>query len=412
MNPLRDLPRNTRNCLAVEPLWALFGGVIFYYAPLYQRALGLSDVEMGLLNSFGLGFSFLFFLLAGPLTNKFGRRVTSLLWDLFSWTISMTLWAFAQDFWWFFAAVFFNSAIRVTMVSWNLLVSEDAREDQKTRVFAIVNLLGTLGGIVSLVAGLVIDAAGIIPTLRFTYAAGAISMTCMFIVRFFLTQETENGRIQREKAKGRSLMSLITEQGRHLAKATRERSFVALTILFLLLTVVGSFTFFQIVYLKDELQYSTTDLAGVPAVNSIVTIILLVLILPRVPRQAERWGVAVGFGLSALAALGFLFLGPGSAAIMWVVQGLGAGALILATTFRDSLFMNQVSPDTRAELFGLVNMLAMLLSIPSGWLAGWLYSLNPIAPFVALVGIFLAGGAATFYLMTTDDHQREASQYQ
>src|SRR5688572_25575357 len=134
-----DLPRNTRNSFIVEPLWALFGGVIFYFAPLYMKELGLTDLEMGIINSAGLLFAFVFFLLAGPLTNKYGRWLTTLVWDLFSWTVCMLLWSFSEGFWWFFAAVFFNSGAKITQVSWNLLVSEDAREDQRVKVFALVN---------------------------------------------------------------------------------------------------------------------------------------------------------------------------------------------------------------------------------------------------------------------------------
>ena len=56
--------------------------------------------------------------------------------------------------------------------------------------------------------------------------------------------------------------------------------------------------------------------------------------------------------------------------------------------------------EKRAELFGLVNMLAMLLSIPTGALAGWLFSWNPRSPFVAVVVLFVAGTAATWRLMS------------
>lgn len=396
---LSDLPRNTRSCLIVEPLWALFGGVIFYFAPLYMKALGLTEIEMGLINSAGLLFSFVFFLLAGPITNKYGRHMTSLVWDIFSWTVSMVLWAFAQDFWWFFAAVFFNSAIKVTMVSWNLLVSEDAREDQRVKVFAIVNLLATVGGIVSLIAGLLLDTFGVIPTMRVTYFAGAISMTTMFVVRSFMTQETENGRRVMESTKNTPLFRLVGEQLASLVHAAKDGHFAILTVLYLIMTAITSFTFFQILYLKEQLGYSNTELAIVPAVNSVLTILLLTVVMPRIPKGAERLGLLVGFGACLVGAAAFLFLGSGMLWAVLVVQGLGAAALMLVITYRDSVFMNTVEEAKRAELFGLVNMLAMLLSIPTGWLAGWLYSVNLLAPFGALVVLFVLGAGAAIRLM-------------
>jgi len=401
---LSDLPRNTRNCLVVEPLWALFGGVIFYFAPLYMKDLGLTDIEMGLINSAGLLFSFVFFLLAGPVTNKYGRHRTSLLWDLFSWTTSMVLWAFAQNFVWFLVAVFFNSAVRVTMVSWNLLVSEDARDHQRVRVFAIVNLMGTLGGFVSLVAGLLLDTFGVIPTMRVTYFAGAISMTTMFVVRAFFTTETENGRRVMESTRQTPLYKLVAEQLTSLATAAKDGHFFVLGILYLIGWAVQSFTFFQILHLKDNLGYSNTELAVVPAVNSLLSIVMMVFVLPRIPKNAERLGLLFGFIACLVSALAFLFLGGGMLWVVLFVQGLGSAAFLLFGTYRDSVFMNSVEEAKKAELFGLVNMLAMLLSIPTGWFAGWLYSVHPLAPFVALIVLFALGIGAALSLM--DHHKR------
>jgi len=399
MKLFSDLPRNSRNCLVVEPLWALFAGVIFYFAPLYMKELGVTEIQMGLINSAGLLFSFIFYLLAGPVTNKYGRHVTSLVWDLFSWTVSMLLWALAQDFWWFVVAVFFNSAIRVTMVSWSLLVSEDAREDQRVKVFAIASLLGSLGGIVSLIAGLLLDTFGVIPTMRVTYFAGALSMTTMFVVRFFFTTETENGRRVREATKDTPLYKLVAEQLASLVHAAKDGHFAVLTLIFLINTAVQSFAFFQILYLKEHLGYSNSELAVVPAVNTVLTILLLTVVMPRIPRNAERFGLLIAFLVCLLGATAFLFLGPQMLWAVLAIQGLSAAAYILLATYRDSVFMNTVQESKRAELFGLVNMLAMLLSIPTGWVAGWLYSLNLLAPFGALVVLFALGGWATLRLM-------------
>lgn len=401
-----DLPRNTRHCLVVEPLWALFGGVIFYFAPLYMKDLGLTDVDMGLVNSTGLFFAFLFFLLAGPLTNKYGRWWTTLIWDCFSWTVCMILWGLAQNFWWFFVAVFFNSGTKVTQVSWNLLVSEDAREDQRVKVFAIVNLMGTLGGIVSLGAGLLLDRFGVVPTMRFTYLAGAVSMTTMFVVRALFTVETENGRRVREAYRQTPLLSLIRDQMASLFHAAKDAHFSALTGLFLVTTAVTSFTFFQILYLKDALGYTNTELALVPAVNSVLTVVLFTVVIPRIPLGGERRGLLLGF-IGCLAAAGaFLFLGKDMLWAVLAVQGLGAASAVLVLTYRDSVFMNSVEEHQRAELYSLVNLLAMLLSIPTGWFAGWLSTLVVTGPFFALAALFVGGAALAVSLIR---HHRRAA---
>ncbi len=403
----QDLPRNTRNSVVVEPLWALFGGVIFYFAPLYMKDLGLSDVEMGLINSAGLLFSFVFFLLAGPITNKYGRHITCLVWDCFSWTVSMVLWGLAEGFWWFFAAVFFNSAAKITQVSWNLLISEDAREDQRVKVFALVNLFGQLGGIVSLGAGLLLDTFGVVPTMRFTYLAGAVSMTTMFVVRSFFTTETENGRRVRESYRHTPLLTMVRGQLSSLLNAAKDTHFSVLTGLFLVVVAVSSFSFFQILYLKDILGYTNTELAIIPAVNSVLTVLLFTAVIPRIPQGGERLGLLVGFAACVAGAVAFLFLGRGMLWAVLAVQGLGAAALVLIFTYRDSVFMNSVKEHQRAELYSLVNLLAMLLSVPTGWFAGWLSTVNVVAPFWSLVGIFVVGTGLALSLI--GHHRRTVS---
>ena len=95
--------------------------------------------------------------------------------------------------------------------------------------------------------------------------------------------------------------------------------------------------------------------------------------------------------------------------MLWAVlfvQGLGSAAFLLFGVYRDSVFMNSVEEAKKAELFGLVNMLAMLLSIPTGWLAGWMYSIHPLVPFITLVGLFALGTGAAVSLM---GHHRRAT---
>ena len=93
---LEGLPRNARNAIMLEPLWAVFGVVILYYAPLYMAGIGLSSTQIGLVGSISLACSFVFQTLAAPITNRMGRKRTTLVWDLISWTIPMLIWAFSQ----------------------------------------------------------------------------------------------------------------------------------------------------------------------------------------------------------------------------------------------------------------------------------------------------------------------------
>ena len=285
------------------------------------------------------------------------------------------------------------------MISWNLLATEDAREDQRVRVFAIISLLGSLGGFVSLAAGLLLDTFGVVPTMRFTYALGALFMTTMFVVRFFLTNETENGRRVRELTRDTPLAKLVVDQLRSLWKAAKGGHFFLLALVYLVNTAVQSFTFFQILYLKENLGYANGELAIIPAVNSVVTALLFWLVIPRIPANAERLGLVVALVVCLVSSGAFLVLGSGMLWVVLAVQGVGMAAYILLAIYRDTVFMNSVPETQRAELLGLINMITMLLSVPTGLLAGWLFTWNPLAPFVVVALLFFLGILTALGLM-------------
>jgi hypothetical protein len=96
--------------------------------------------------------------------------------------------------------------------------------------------------------------------------------------------------------------------------------------------------------------------------------------------------------LACLAsAVAFIFLQPHMLWAVLVVQGVASAALVLVITYREPVFLNTVAAQQRAELLSLVNLLSMLLSIPTGWLAGWLSSVQILSPFWTLAGLFVVG---------------------
>lgn len=68
----RELPDNPRYSIWLEPLWAIPGTIVLFYAPLYMKGAGLSDIQIGLINSINLYFAFVFQMFAGAVTNKWG----------------------------------------------------------------------------------------------------------------------------------------------------------------------------------------------------------------------------------------------------------------------------------------------------------------------------------------------------
>ena len=143
-NPLLDtlchLEGNAKPCLLLEPLWGIPYNLYLPFVSVYMAALGLSATEIGLVSTVFFASQMVWALLSGPLTDKLGRRVCTVIFDCLSWSVPALLWMCAQNFWWFLVAAVFNGAWRVTENSWNLLMAEDAPTEKLVHYFSIAQI--------------------------------------------------------------------------------------------------------------------------------------------------------------------------------------------------------------------------------------------------------------------------------
>lgn len=391
MNQFKALPRNARNCILVEPLWAFFGPIVIYYAPLYQKALGLSEPDMGLINSVGIAAGFLFFLLASPITNRLGRRTTSLVFDLFAWGAAMVVWAFAQSFIWFLVAGVLNAIVRIVIVSWNLLITEDAREDQRATIHGWIYLIGSASGFIVFLGGLFIGRFGLVPSMRVIYILGAISMTSMFILRYIFSDETAAGVILMEKSRRTPFFHAVAAQVADAGRALKDRRFLRLLGIFFVANAVLYVDFYRILFLQETKILDPGLVAFLPAFGALLSMILFFFVMPRIPRLHDAEFLSGAFLLGAVFQALMILMPSGSALLALLSAGILQTAYFLIQSFRDALFMNSAGEERRGELFSLVQALTFLVSIPVGWLAGILYAGNPAWPFAAACILYLGG---------------------
>ena len=114
---MRNLRGNPRAVILTEFLFGIPYNLYAPYASVYMLQLGLTDAQIGLTVSVGLAMQILGALLGGPVTDKLGRRKTTLIFDLLAWSVPTLLWAIAQDFRYFLAAAIATGFFRVAMTS-------------------------------------------------------------------------------------------------------------------------------------------------------------------------------------------------------------------------------------------------------------------------------------------------------
>jgi MFS family permease len=123
---LKGFRGNARACLLAEPLWGIPFNLYSAYTSVYMLALGCTQTQVGLAATVSLACMVLLSLMGGYITDRLGRRRTTIIFDLVGWSIPTLLWAFAQGFPYFLAAAVVNSVYRIVHVSWSCLLVEDS----------------------------------------------------------------------------------------------------------------------------------------------------------------------------------------------------------------------------------------------------------------------------------------------
>lgn len=383
-----DLDGNALDCAVLEPLWALFGGMIIFYQPLYMKALGVSEVNMGLLNSLLAIFMVITSFMAGPITDRIGRKKTSLVFDIITWTVAMLIWAFSQNFWFFLAAIVFNSFGKITYTSWTCLAVEDTPEDKRVQFFGILMIINLGSGIFTPISGFFINRFGVVPAMRGIYLFGCISMTTMFLLRNYMVEETHIGK---ELMKLHSTISL-KEKLQDYVNAMKYMFTNPLTFIVLLIMILTnfqlSFQFFNAVYLKDTLKLSAAMTSLYPSLSAIVNLIVYFIFIPKLMKRPSSKGLILGLALLTLGSILFLMVKPGGYMLFVFSIILTASGNILMNIFRDTLWNNVIGESERAKIFSACQGIISIIAIPSGIIAGTLYKSKSIYPFIGSAIIF------------------------
>ena len=206
---LLGLRGNARGCVYTEVLWGIPFNLYAPYVSVYMLALGLVDSQIGLIASVSLVGQFFSSLVSGALTDKYGRKLTTLFSDIIAWSIPVLIWAVAQNFYYFLAAALINSTWRVSMTSWSCLLVEDTDERLLVDVYSLIYVANYVVAFFAPIAGLLIHTFTLVPTMRGLYLLAFVLMTTKFLVMNNMVSETRQGVIRMQETSNQSLFSLL-----------------------------------------------------------------------------------------------------------------------------------------------------------------------------------------------------------
>lgn len=402
---LGNLEGNAYACILFEPMWAVFGGMIFFYQPLYMKSLGVTEIEMGLINSIGAALMILTSFVAGPITDKYGRRKTTLVFDLISWSLVMFIWAISQNFWFFLLAALLNSLHKISYTSWTCLAIEDTAEDKRIYFFSLIMIINLASGIFAPLAGVLVNRFGITLAMRMIYFLGFISMTLMFIGRNKMTSETRIGMELIKKHNNLSLSEKIRDYKEAMIYFFTNKLTFLVFFIMLFTYLQNSFLFYQSIYLKDILGIKESLTSLVPGLSAIIYLIVYFLFMKYLTQKGEANSLVLGLFLNGLGIMTFLLVKPQNYILLALSTILTAAGNIITITFRETLWSNVIGEEERAKIFAAGQGLISLFSVPAGYLSGWLYKINPVLPFLMSLILYLASLGISVIVKNIKEHK-------
>lgn len=392
IDTLKSLRGNVRGCVYTEPLWGIPFNLYAPYVSVYMLAFGLTDSQIGLITTLGLAFQIVWTLLSGSITDKLGRKRTTLIFDIISWSIPCLIWAVAQNFTYFVVAALINSVWRVTHNSWQCLLVEDTAPDQLVDVYSWIYIGGLLAAFVSPLTGIWIARFSLVPTMRGLYLFALVMMTAKFVIMNGMVTETRQGQVRMQETRGQPLLAVLRGSPAVLRQMLRTPATLftmgLMAILGIGMLIRG--TFWSIL-VTEKLGIPAEHLALYTFARSVVMILFFFLVMPRLRHMDVRKPMIVGF-LGLLLGFGLLIYVPaGNYWLLMAATVIEACAFPTVSTLLDTLMVVTIEPRERARIMALFYSVILLFTSPFGWIGGWLSELNRTLPFVLCVALFAAG---------------------
>ena len=380
---LRDLKGNARGCVYTEPLWGIPFNLYAPYASIYMLSFGLVDSQIGLIVSIGLAFQIIFALLSGAITDKLGRRKTTLIFDALSWSIPTFIWAIAQNFNYFLIAAMINSVWRVTHTSWSCLLVEDAKQEQLVDIYSWIYISGLLSAFVAPLAGLLINRFTLIPAVRGLYGLAFVMMTIKFIATYRMTTETRQGLVRMEQTRHQSLLALLGEYRGVVGQIlkTPETLYTLGVMLIMSATSTINGTFWSIL-VTEKLHIQAEHLAWYSFARSVTMLLFFFLVMPRI--RGLNFKNPMLIGLVGFITNQLILISIPEKSYFLLLLGVIIDACSFAAfgIFLDKMVVITVNPQERARMLSIMYVIVLVFISPMGWIGGKLSEVNRNFPFM------------------------------
>ena len=388
---LVELKGNPKALLLMEPLWGIPFGLIAPFATLYMQARGITDIEIGLILSVATAIQVIACSLGGVVTDKFGRKTTTMFGDFFGWVVACLVWAFSGNFWLFLIAATFNSMEQVNQTAWVCFINEDTDPDQLVSVWNWVLIATNVSVFFAPIAGVLIERTSLISVMQVLYIMFAVFMAIKIVITYKVTTETSRGKIRKRETKKQSLWSMLMEYEKLIPQTFKQKRvwFTLAIMIGMQCTYIITNSFFSL-YATALLGVSDGMIAIFPIVRAAVMLVFFFAAPKILDRISLEVPMILGTALYIICQLVLIFCPPGNLPVLFLYVLIDAVAWAIVIPRKETMLVNNIDEKERARILSLLTTLTLFASIPCGYIAGWLSSINRQYPFFLNLIIFIA----------------------
>lgn len=415
INSFRILSGNTKVSVLFEPLWGLGFALYHFYLGLYLQTLGITGTQMGYLISIGSVASIVFSFFSGPITDVLGRKKTTLIFDLICWPCSILIYLFSGNFYLFALATIANSMTKITSVSWNLMVVEDATAEQQVAAYNLVHLINLSMGIFTPVAGVFVKYLGVVTGERLLMAFAAALMTAMILCRNHNYKETRIGQEILADHQSFNLkkifdLDLYSRTLKRIKEKPQIGWVLAVAILFNSYIPIGAYTsLYYGPYLSETLSLDKSAISLLGGLNSLILLFMLMFIVPGIRDERRIPLLISGIFSQILSLFLFVIMPAGSFLLTALAVIVFAVGFALTRTYIDSLLAAVSGGRERAGIYAFSNTFISLFGALLGLLSGFLFSRKPSLIYVlSIFLLLLCAGILIIYEL--EERKTKASQ--
>lgn len=385
------LKGNTRVSVMCEPLWGIPFVLFNFYLSLYMKELGVTDKQLGYLISLGYVAGTFFSLISGAVTDRLGRKKTTFIFDFISWPVAVIIYFISNNFAMFALATFANSFNRIVGVSWNLMVIEDADNEQRVAAFNLLNIINIASGVIIPLAGILVSVYGVVVSERIFLIYAALSMLIMIILRNHFYKETSVGKYILDEWKKNptrfSLKNIIPIKAARMFKDNPKTVIVAMVyILFYIYIPLGTFnSLYFAPFMTEVLVLSKSSISILGGVYSGVMLVVFVFIIPLISRMSHTKNMLLGIGVQAVSLIMLILIPAGSIIAAIISIALYAVGFGVFRPFVDSMLAEVSGGTERAGIYSMVATITSLITALIGFVSGSIYILNPRLIYIASI---------------------------